>query len=73
MPRHYHLIRMIVITRFYNTSSLELDCAKTFEDLAPQLENRLTSGKIVDITSVHDIDNPMVIYKLKDAEGIYTK
>jgi hypothetical protein len=56
-------------TKHYNPSTLEVDFAKAFKDLTPQLESRLTAGKVINITSVHDIDNPMVIYKLKDEEG----
>jgi hypothetical protein len=56
-------------TKYYNPSSLEVNFAKAFQDLAPQLEDRLASGKVINITPIHDADNPMVIYKLKDEEG----
>ena len=56
-------------TKFYNPSSLEVNFAKAFQDLAQQLEDRLDSGKLIHITPIHDADNPMVIYKLKDEEG----
>ncbi|MBD1395982.1 hypothetical protein H9Q13_02295 [Pontibacter sp. JH31] len=56
-------------TKYYNPSTLEVNFAKAFKDLTQQLEERLDAGKVVDITSIHDADNPMVIYKLKDNEG----
>lgn len=56
-------------TKYYNPSSLEVNFAKAFQDLTPQLEDKLDSGKVINITPVHDADNPMVIYKLKDEEG----
>jgi hypothetical protein len=56
-------------TKYYNPSSLEVNFAKAFHDLAPQLEDKLLTSKVIDITSIHDADNPMVIYKLKDEEG----
>lgn len=37
--------------------------------MAQQLEERLDSGKVINITPIHNTDNPMVIYKLKDEEG----
>ncbi|MCP2045094.1 hypothetical protein [Pontibacter sp. HSC-36F09] len=56
-------------TKHYNPSSLEVNFAKAFQDLALELEERLDAGKVVNITPIHDVDNPMVIYKLKDEEG----
>ncbi|WP_439882358.1 hypothetical protein ACSX1A_04160 [Pontibacter sp. MBLB2868] len=57
-------------TRYYNPSKLEVSFAKAFEDLSPQLEDKLDEGEqVVDIESVHNADNPMVIFKLKDKEG----
>ncbi|MFD2512597.1 hypothetical protein ACFSRY_01850 [Pontibacter locisalis] len=59
-----------MITTYYNPSKLEVDFAKAFKDLTPQLEDKLEEGEqVVDIKSVHDADNPMVIFKLKDKEG----
>lgn len=59
-----------MITTYYNPSKLEVDFAKAFKDLTPQLEDKLQEGEqVVDIKSVHDADNPMVIFKLKDKEG----
>lgn len=57
-------------TRFYNPSKLEVNFAKAVEDLTPQLETKLEEGeRVVDIESVHDADNPLVIFKLEDKEG----
>jgi len=57
-------------TTYYNPSKLEVDFAKAFKDLAPQLENKLRQGEqVIDIESIHDVDNPLVIFKLKDKEG----
>lgn len=57
-------------TTYYNPSKLEVDFAKAFKDLTPQLEDKLDEGeRVISIKSVHDTDNPMVIYKLKDKEG----
>jgi hypothetical protein len=56
-------------TKYYNPSTLEVSFAIAFQDLTQQLEDRLNAGKVVNITPVHDADNPMVIYKLKDNEG----
>ncbi|WP_347159048.1 hypothetical protein [Pontibacter chitinilyticus] len=57
-------------TTYYNPSELEVDFAKALKDLSPHLERQLSHGEqVVDIESVHDADNPMVIYKLKDKEG----
>ena len=59
-----------MITTYYNPSKLEVNFAKAFKDLTPQLENKLDEGEqVVDIKSVHNADNPMVIFKLKDKEG----
>lgn len=59
----------IMKTKYYNPSLLEVNFAKAFQDLAQQLEDKLDAGKVVNITPIHDADNPMVIYKLKDEEG----
>ncbi|MFD2245074.1 hypothetical protein [Pontibacter ruber] len=56
-------------TTQYNPSPLEVDFARAFKELAPQLESKLGAGKVIDITSKHDIDNPIVIYKMEDKEG----
>jgi hypothetical protein len=56
-------------TTHYNPSTLEVDFAKAFKELAPQLESKLGSGEVIDIISRYDIDNPIVIYKVKDKEG----
>ncbi len=57
-------------TTYYNPSTLEVNFAKALEDLAPNLEDRLEEGHhVVEIESIRDADNPMVIYKLQDAEG----
>lgn len=57
-------------TTYYNPSKLEVDFAKALEDLTPQLERKLDEGEqVIDIESVHDADNPLVIFKLKDQEG----
>lgn len=56
-------------TKFYNPSLLEVNFAKALQDMAQQLEDRLDSGKVINITPIHNTDNPMVIYKLKDEEG----
>ena len=57
-------------TTYYNPSKLEVDFAKAFKDLTPQLEDKLDEGeRVVSTKSIHDADNPMVIYKLEDKEG----
>lgn len=57
-------------TTYYNPSKLEVDFAKAFKALTPQLEDRLEEGEsVISTKSIHDLDNPMVIYKLKDKEG----
>ena len=56
-------------TKYYNPSLLEVNFAKAFQALAQQLEDKLDSGKVINITPIHDADNPMVIYKLKYEEG----
>ncbi|MCC9167620.1 hypothetical protein [Pontibacter harenae] len=56
-------------TTNYNPSPLEVNFAKAFKDLTPQLESRIEGGKVVNIESIHDADNPMVIFKLEDQEG----
>lgn len=57
-------------TRFYNPSKLEVNFAKAVEDLTPQLEDKLDEGeRVIGIESIHDTDNPMVIFKLEDKEG----
>jgi hypothetical protein len=59
-----------MITTYYNPSKLEVNFAKAFKDLTPQLEDKLDEGnQVIDIESIHDADNPMVIFKLKDKEG----
>ncbi|MDX5418177.1 MAG: hypothetical protein LPK09_03095 [Hymenobacteraceae bacterium] len=57
-------------TTHYNPSKLEVNFAKAFKDLTPQLEDKLDEGEqVVNIESIHNADNPMVIFKLKDREG----
>ncbi|RIJ42107.1 hypothetical protein [Pontibacter oryzae] len=57
-------------TRFYNPSKLEVNFAKAVKDLTPQLETKLDEGeRVIGIESVHDADNPLVIFKLEDKEG----
>lgn len=56
-------------TKYYNPSMLEVNFAKALEDMTQQIEDRLDAGKVVNITPIHNADNPMVIYKLKDEEG----
>lgn len=53
----------------YNPSILEVNFAKAFHDLTPQIENRLTGAKVIEIKSNYNIDNPQVTFKLKDEEG----
>jgi len=53
----------------YNPSSLEVNFAKAFHDLTPQIETKLTGAQVIDIKSNCDIDNPQVTFKLKDSEG----
>ncbi len=57
-------------TRFYNPSKLEVNFAKAVKDLTQQLEDKLDEGqRVINTESVHDTDNPMVIFKLEDKEG----
>ncbi|MEJ8801944.1 hypothetical protein [Pontibacter sp. H249] len=57
-------------TTYYNPSRLEVDFAKAFRELTPQLEDKLSEGEqVISIKSNHDLDNPMVTFKLKDKEG----
>lgn len=53
----------------YNPSSLEVNFAKAFHDLTPQIENKLTGTQVVEIKSNYNIDNPQITFKLKDEEG----
>ncbi|MCJ8166217.1 hypothetical protein MKJ04_15320 [Pontibacter sp. E15-1] len=57
-------------TTHYNPSKLEVTFAQALEELAPNLEHRLEDGhRVIEIESILDADNPMVIYKLEDREG----
>lgn len=56
-------------TLHYNPSILEVNFAKAFHDLTPQIENRLTGAEVIEIKSNYNIDNPQVTFKLKDDEG----
>ena len=57
-------------TTYYNPSTLEVKFAQALEELTPQLEGKLDEGeRVIDIESVLDADNPMVIYRLEDKEG----
>ncbi|GHA60169.1 hypothetical protein [Pontibacter akesuensis] len=57
-------------TKHYNPSKLEINFAKAIKDLAPQLEAQMEEGdRVINIESIHDADNPLVIYKLEDKEG----
>lgn len=57
-------------TTYYNPSTLEVKFAQALEELTPQLEKKLNEGeRVIDIESVLDADNPMVIYRLEDKEG----
>ncbi|AKD04414.1 hypothetical protein PKOR_16630 [Pontibacter korlensis] len=57
-------------TRFYNPSKLEVNFAKAIRELTEQVETKLDEGeRVIDTKSIHDADNPMVIFKLEDKEG----
>ncbi|TPE42530.1 hypothetical protein [Pontibacter mangrovi] len=57
-------------TRFYNPSKLEVSFARAVHDLTQQLETKLDDGeRVINTESIHDTDNPMVIFKLEDKEG----
>lgn len=57
-------------TRFYNPSKLEVSFARAVKELTQQLETKLDEGeRVIDTESIHDADNPMVIFKLEDKEG----
>lgn len=53
----------------YNPSILEVNFAKAFHDLTPQIETHLTGAEVIEIKSNYNIDNPQVTFKLKDEEG----
>ncbi|WP_276499721.1 hypothetical protein [Pontibacter litorisediminis] len=47
-----------------------MNFAKAVKDLTQQLEDKLDEGqRVINTESVHDTDNPMVIFKLEDKEG----
>lgn len=57
-------------TRFYNPSKLEVNFARAVKDLTEQLEKKLDEGeRVINTESIHNTDNPMVIFKLEDKEG----
>jgi len=57
-------------TSFYNPSSLEINFANAVKDLTQQLEKKLDEGnKVIKTEAIHNTDNPMVIFRLKDKEG----
>ncbi|WP_299761859.1 hypothetical protein [uncultured Pontibacter sp.] len=57
-------------TRFYNPSKLEVNFAIAVKDLTEQLETKLDEGeRVIETKSIHDADNPMVIFKIEDKEG----
>ena len=53
----------------YNPSILEVDFAKAFHELSPQLENKIDRAQVVDIKAEHNIDNPQLTFRLKEKEG----
>lgn len=53
----------------YNPSSLEVDFAKAFHELSPQIENRLGYGQVVQVKAEHNIDNPQLTFRIQDKEG----
>ena len=53
----------------YNPSSLEVNFAKAFHDLTPQIETKLAGARVIEIRPNYTIDNPQVTFKLKDDEG----
>lgn len=56
-------------TLHYNPSNLEVNFAKAFHDLTPQIENKLDGAQVISIKPDYNIDNPQVTFKLKDDEG----
>lgn len=53
----------------YNPSLLEVDFAKAFHELSPQIENRLSHGQVVQVKAEHAIDNPQLTFRIQDKEG----
>ncbi|MBB6610100.1 hypothetical protein H7F15_03535 [Pontibacter sp. Tf4] len=56
-------------TENYNPSSLEVDFAKAFHDLSPQIEHKIGRGQVIAIKSEHNIDNPQLTFRIQDNEG----
>jgi len=56
-------------TRHYNPSTLEVEFAKAFHELSPQLEKKIKQTQVVDVKADHTLDNPQLTYRLKDKEG----
>jgi hypothetical protein len=56
-------------TTHYNPSTLEVDFAKAFKELSPQIESQIKGSTVVDIQSDHQMDNPQVTFKVQDKEG----
>ncbi|CAM3513103.1 hypothetical protein POKO110462_06385 [Pontibacter korlensis] len=47
-----------------------MNFAKAIRELTEQVETKLDEGeRVIDTKSIHDADNPMVIFKLEDKEG----
>ncbi|MBC5773263.1 hypothetical protein H8S95_04235 [Pontibacter sp. KCTC 32443] len=56
-------------TLHYNPSTLEVDFAKAFHELSPQLENKINKAQVIEIKADHTMDNPQLTFRLKDNEG----
>lgn len=56
-------------TKKYNPSKLELDFAKALTSLKSQINDFIEGNEIVKVNTNSDIDNPDLLFKLKDIDG----
>lgn len=56
-------------TTVYNPSELEVEFAKALENVKEQLESNLPGNRIIEIENRIQTDNPILRFKLQDADG----
>lgn len=56
-------------TTVYNPSELEVAFSQALEKLIPEIEKHLMNNKILRVENNHDLDNPVIRFHLKDADG----
>ncbi len=56
-------------TTLYNPSNIELEFANAIKGLIPEIEEKLSTNKILDVKTTIDVDNPFLVFSLEDGDG----